>query len=137
MNCIKCGRKIADDAVFCSHCSAPPAAYTSNLQLPPQPPMNTPVLSKKEKKTRNYRRLTHRLTTATVVLSLLLAAALTLLGMKLGKFALWETNLRSREATLKIHATENEQLRKQITELESEIARLQSQIPSTPTIPLP
>lgn len=47
MNCIKCGREIADSQVFCDHCLDQMSAYPVKPGTPVYLPKRTPVAEKK------------------------------------------------------------------------------------------
>lgn len=49
MACIKCGRKVKDQQVFCEECLAEAEGYPVDSATPIQLPAHTPVLSQKKK----------------------------------------------------------------------------------------
>ena len=123
MHCIKCGRQIPENTVFCATCSAPPAPVSA-AQLPPKTARSVkagPVKKKKPRKKQNYRRIIRDLAISTAVLSLLLIAV--------SVFVFWQAkehrqrleDLRIREAGVTLRENEADKRDLRIRELETQL----------------
>ncbi len=131
MHCIKCGRKIPENTVFCTNCTAPPTPVAP-VTLPKKAAAK-PAAQKKKKprKKRNYRRIIRLLAGAVTVLSLLLIGLSVFVGLQAEKHLQRKEDLRIREAGVVLREKEADNRDAQIKELETQLKQVTQELELT------
>lgn len=101
MNCIKCGKNIADGELFCRECSLNPAAYPS-ITIDSQQRRRTERLQERQESPPRKLRAIPGLIAALCVVSLLLLCATAFLVANYGDMQLQRERLRVKEADLRL-----------------------------------
>lgn len=119
MNCIKCGRTIESDQMFCAVCSMP---TVETVQTPPKPAKKKKkAVQKKVKKAMVNRKLTLRLAIALAV-ALVLLIGVTVLAVREQRSYLARTNdLRVREADVALRERAADAKDNRIAQLEQQL----------------
>lgn len=131
MHCIKCGRKIPENTVFCTGCAAPPTPVAPvNL---PRKAAEKPAAQKKQKsrRKRNVRRIIRVLATLVAVLSLLLIVGSLFVGWHAQRYLQKKEDLRIREAGVILREKEADNRDTRIQALESQLKKTTQELEIT------
>jgi len=128
MYCMKCGRAIADDKVFCASCSAAPVPVVTA-----QVPQKTQTVKKTEKKKKakkevNYKSICSVLGATVVVLFILFGALAYIALQESESFAQRKEDLRQKEAAVALREKEADSRDARIQELEEELVQVKKDL---------
>lgn len=127
MYCMKCGRAIADDKVFCAACSAAPIPVVT-AQVPQKTKTVKKPAKKKAKKAVNYKPICTVLSAALVVLVLLFGAVTHLALQESNSFSQRKEDLRQKEAAVALREKEADSRDARIEELEQELEQVKKDL---------
>lgn len=127
MYCMKCGRAIADDKVFCAACSAAPVPVVT-AQVPQKTKAVKKPAKKKAKKSINYKPVCTVLSVAMAVLVLLFGVLSYIALQESESFSQRKEDLRQKEAAVALREKEADSRDARIEELEQELEQVKKDL---------
>lgn len=130
MYCMKCGRAIADDQVFCSACARVPVS-AAPVQVPRKEVRTKPKKEPKAKKAKpvmNFKVVAGVLAIALCISSGITVLSFSLIRKEMAAYDLRSERLRQQEAAVKLREQEADNRDQQIAELEQKVAELEARL---------